>query len=387
MSGEPLLSRQFNLAFLASMFYGISFAVFVHIAGFFVGIGADEPRVGLILGLGSIGGLIIRPALGTWLDRFGRKRFAILGAMVKGRKHAPVLNRQFRIRIWPIVVVFFHSISEALLYTSMATVGADVVPASRRTEGLALFGVSGQAPLAIGGILGDLLIRVGGFELLFVASALLAVAALLIIFLLEEPAPRNVGARTSVWKVFSRPRLRPLWYVAFSFAMALTVFFVFLRTFVDETGIGSVGLFFVLYSGTAITLRDHRTPGAGSVWRRANTGRDSGIAGDCDGGVGDGGLSADIGRGGSAGGNRARLRVPDHLVLGNRTCPRRRPGNGDQSVSLMFPIGSLVGAPIGGYLIKIAGYSGMFLFFAALVAVMAVAFKWNDSRLSPAVPG
>jgi MFS family permease len=382
MSDEPLLSRQFNLAFLASMFYGISFAVFVHVGGFFVGIGADEPRVGVILGLGSVGGMVIRPTLGIWLDRYGRKRFAMIGAVVKVFSTLLFVTVTTASGIWPILVALLHGLSEALLYTSMATVGADVVPASRRTEGLALFGVSGQAPLAIGGVLGDFLIRIGGFSLLFYASAFLAGVALLTIALLEEPAPRNVGERTGLVQVLVRPRLRPMWAVAFSFSMALTVFFVFLRTFVDETGIGSVGLFFLVYSGVAITLRivGPRLPDQVGVERMLVVTQVCLAAGlvvlaatDSVAYLVIAAFLAGVGHG---------YAFPIILSL---VTSRARDADRGTAISLfllMFPVATLVGGPVGGYLIKIAGYPGMFAAFAALVVVMAAVFQWSDSRLS-----
>lgn len=379
---ESLLTRQFNLAFISSMFYGISFAVFVHIGGFFVGLGADEPRVGVILGLGSVGGLLVRPALGSWLDRFGRKRFALLGAVVKIGSTLLFLTVSGAGGLWPIAVTFVHGISEGLLYTSMATVGADVVPASRRTEGLALFGVSGQAPLAIGGVLGDLLIRLGGFSLLFWVSAGLALAALVAISLIEEPAPRNAGARSRLVQVLARPKLRPLWAVAFAFSMALNVFFVFLRTFVDETGVGSVGLFFVVYSGTAITLRivGPRLPdmlgvertlvgtqamlSAGLVVLAFTASVPMLVVAAVFSGVGHG------------------YAFPIILSL---VTSRARDADRGMAISLfllMFPIAALVGGPISGYLIAAIGYKGMFLSFAALVAVMGFVFMRWDMRVS-----
>lgn len=385
MPAERLLTRQFNLAFLSSMFYGVSFAVFVHIGGFFVGLGADEPRVGIILGVGSIGGLLVRPMLGVWLDRYGRKRFALLGAVIKAVSTLLFLTVSDAGGAWPIVVAFAHGISEGLLFTSMSTVGADVVPASRRTEGLALFGVSGQAPLAIGGVLGDVLIRVGGFDLLFWVSAALAVASLVTTAWLAEPAPRDVGPRTGLVKVVTRPKLRPLWTVAFAFAMALNVFFVFLRTFVDETGIGSVGLFFVLYSGTAITLRivGPRLPDVIGVERTlvgtqmilalglltlALTGTVPLLAFAA--------VLSGIGHG---------YAFPIILSLVTSRARDADRGTAIAIFLLMFPIGALMGGPIGGYLIKLAGYPGMFLFFSALVAVMGWVFRVWDARIEAAV--
>ena len=47
----------------------------------------------------------------------------------------------------------------------------------------------------------------------------------------------------------------PLWWVTLVFSLALTAYFTFLKTFVIDTGIGSVGLFFSTYAATAIGLR------------------------------------------------------------------------------------------------------------------------------------
>jgi hypothetical protein len=50
------------------------------------------------------------------------------------------------------------------------------VPARRRTEGLALFGVSGMLPVSLGGWIGDALLPRHGFPALFALAAALALA-------------------------------------------------------------------------------------------------------------------------------------------------------------------------------------------------------------------
>jgi MFS family permease len=49
--------------------------------------------------------------------------------------------------------------------------------------------------------------------------------------------------------------LLPLWWITLVFNFALTAYFTFLRTYVDATGVGSVGAFFAAYASTAIALR------------------------------------------------------------------------------------------------------------------------------------
>jgi len=58
---------------------------------------------------------------------------------------------------------------------------------------------------------------------------------------------------------FLRPLLQrdllPLWWMTAVFTLSLNAYFTFLRTFVDESGVGTVGGFFAAYAGTAILAR------------------------------------------------------------------------------------------------------------------------------------
>ncbi|MFQ5418233.1 MAG: hypothetical protein ACE5FL_14505, partial [Myxococcota bacterium] len=49
--------------------------------------------------------------------------------------------------------------------------------------------------------------------------------------------------------------LLPLWSMTAGFSLALAAVFIFLKTFVMHTGIGSVGGFFSAYAGVALLLR------------------------------------------------------------------------------------------------------------------------------------
>jgi predicted MFS family arabinose efflux permease len=150
-----------------------------------------------------------------------------------------------------------HGLAEAMLFTALFTYAADCVPAARRTEGLALFGVSGMLPISLGALLGDWILARGDYALLFAAALGLAFLSLLLSLPLRD-APRGSGpgqASRGFLAALRQADLLPLWWIGAVFAVALTAVFTFLKRYVDETGLASVGAFFSAYSGVAILLR------------------------------------------------------------------------------------------------------------------------------------
>ncbi len=158
---------------------------------------------------------------------------------------------------WIYAVRVLHGLAEALLFTGFFTLAADWVPARRRTEGLALFGVSGMLPISLGGLIGDAVLERAGYPELFGLAGAIALASLALSIPLRE-APRTVGegeAPRGFSAAATQRNLVPLWFVGTIFSLALTAVFTFIKRFVMETELGSVGLFFTAYTVAALVLR------------------------------------------------------------------------------------------------------------------------------------
>jgi predicted MFS family arabinose efflux permease len=161
---------------------------------------------------------------------------------------------------WIVVVRVLHGLSEAMLFTAFFTVAADYVPEGRLTEGLALFGVSGMLPISLGGLLGDWILVHWDYALLFRVSLGFAVLALGLSIPLRDVATKaerdaNAGATLGFRASLTQPNLLPLWWVTTVFAIGLAAMFTFVKTFVMDTQIGSVGGFFTAYTAIALLLR------------------------------------------------------------------------------------------------------------------------------------
>lgn len=252
-----LLTRPFMLCSLANLFQGLAFDLFLHFPGFLNDLGASDIEIGFLIGLTGVTAVLARPTIGRTMDTRGRRGVILAGAALNT---VSVLLYLVVDRIGPglYAIRILHGAAEAMLFTALFTYAADCVPSERRTQGLALFGVSGMLPIALGGLLGDVILRTSDFRTLFMFSGALAGLSLLLSLPLhdipragvEEEAPAR-----GFWAVLYQRDLLPIWWVTLAFTLALASIFTFVKRFVDETGLASVGAFFTAYAGAAILLR------------------------------------------------------------------------------------------------------------------------------------
>lgn len=233
----------------------------MHLSGFLKTLGAAEAMIGLIFGATGAAAIVARPPLGRIMDRRGRVTIIRAGGVLHVAA-CLLYGTVGAAGAWVTSVRIVHGVAEAMLFTSLFAFASDIVPAARRFEGIALFGVSGMLPISLGSLLGDaILARAGGasvaaYRQLFAVAAALAIAALLLSLPLREPPkPAADGPARSMRDAFLQPDLLPLWLAGVVFATCLAAPFTFFATFVMTEDVGSAGLFFSCYSIAAITLR------------------------------------------------------------------------------------------------------------------------------------
>lgn len=254
MSREPLLTRPFALAFVAQVLHGLSFHLYLHLPGFLKQLGASELQIGALFGVTAATAIATRPAIGQIMDRRGRRPVIILGGVFALASCVLYLTVS-DLGPWTYVVRVIQGLADAMLFASLFAYIADIVPASRRIEGIGLFGAASMLPIALGGLLGDAILARADFRALFILSAALAAVALLASLPLpptpalgDEP-PRSFGA------ALGQGDLLPLWLIGLAFSIAVAAPFTFLKTYVLASGEGTVGGFFSLYAGAAVCVR------------------------------------------------------------------------------------------------------------------------------------
>jgi MFS family permease len=258
MDRDRLFSGPFVLCSLSNLFQALAFNLFLHFPGFLKELGAREVQIGLLFSLTAVASIAIRPALGRIMDARGRCGVILVGNVLNTGVMALYLSVT-AIGPWIYAVRILHGVAEAMLFTALFTYAADCVPERHRTQGLMLFGVSGMLPIALGGMVGDAVLARAGYATLFQVALGFAAASLVLALPLPEmaavTAARETEAPRGFRKVLVQPDLGPLWGITTLFAVALAAVFTFLKTFVMQAGIGSVGGFFSAYAGVALALR------------------------------------------------------------------------------------------------------------------------------------
>ena len=375
-------TRPFVLACVSNFLYGVSFGLFVHFPGFLSEIGADAAEVGWIYGFTALTAIGIRPAVGAVMDRRGRRVVILAGNLL----NVAVVGLYFTIGglgVWVYFVRIVHGLSEALLFTSLFTYAADYVPERRLTQGLGIFGVSGMLPISVGGLLGDALISLAGYEALFAAAAAFGVAALATALplydhatVLKGPRPPGSGFRTGLLQ----RDLLPIWWITTVFAFAMAAAFTFLKLYIVEVGFGTVGSFLTTYTLVAIAVRvffgalpDQVGPkrvllpallaqAAGFlVLAHATTAEHLLVAG----------LLCGIGHG---------YAFPILFALVVSRADRSIRGTAMAIYTGLFDLGVLLGGPGLGAVIERFGYPTMYEMTAAIVVLGAVGFTVWDRR-------
>ncbi len=382
---EPLLTGPFVLASCSHFLHALAFNLYLHLSGFLKTAGADEDQIGLVFGVTGAAAILTRPPMGRIMDQKGRRAIILSG----GALHLAVCLLYTTVHsagAWVTCVRVTHGIAEAMLFTSLFAFASDIVPASRRFEGIALFGVSGMLPISIGSVVGDQILKRGpdlasGYRTLFLTSAALAGAALLLSLPLKEAARARGGEPARGMLAAIRQRdLVPLWVGGVVFATCLAAPFTFFATFVMTEPIATAGLFFSCYSIAAITLRIFagKLPeklGAKRVLLPAMGLVAAGLAvlvvARSPLAVAFAGVLSGMGHG---------YTFPIQLgLLVSRARPSER-GAALAIFTALFDAGSMLGNPLFGHLVPAIGYRAMFGTSAAMMVVGTAVFAWMDRR-------
>ncbi len=252
-----LRSTAFLLCFVANLAQSTAFYLFLHFPGHVHALGADAQDIGWLAAGTAFAAMAVSPLIGGWLDRGKRKPMLLMGLAA----NLLLCGAFLLASTLPVVFAlrFAQGAVETLLIVAFITYAADLVPDAQRARGYALFGISAMAAVGLGALLGDAALTDDAYTGLFYTAMLLSAASLAMTALLPNAADRTADTATDPargwWQTLRYPPLLGVWLLIVAFFFSMIAVFVFLKIWVQSTGVGSMGLFFGIYTGTAILLR------------------------------------------------------------------------------------------------------------------------------------
>ena len=219
--------------------------------------GATKDVIGLVLSGYTITALLFRPFSGYVVDAFPRKTvlmiaFGTFAIFFAGYLAASTL-------LFFTIVRTLHGGPFGALTVSNSTVAIDVLPSSRRTEGIGYYGLSNNLAMAFGPTAGIYLYKLtDSFDFLFWLAFIVACAGWLVDATVKIPKKETVGEKLKMsWDRFFLVRgwLLGLNMVAFGFSFG--VLSNYLAIYGKEVmGItGGTGTYFMLCSVGLILSR------------------------------------------------------------------------------------------------------------------------------------
>lgn len=212
-------------------------------------IGGNESQVGLAMGVFMLSAVIFRPVIGGLLDRFGRRPFIVIGIVLFAV--AMYLYDWVGGIIALMGLRVLHGMTWAVSTTSTLTAITDMIPTTRRGEGLGWSGMAMTLAMAIGPMFGLWVTENLSFHSMFLFAFGLSVVALLLTFGAKMPFQPQTSSRKI--ELFEKSVL-PVTITVFFLFIAYGSITTFVPLFADSIEVNS-GTFFLVYAITLVLVR------------------------------------------------------------------------------------------------------------------------------------
>ncbi|MDR6226419.1 MFS transporter [Desmospora profundinema] len=250
-----LWSRDFSLICLSNFFVFVNFQLLLPTLPLFVHtVGGPEGTAGWVIGVFTLAAVAIRPWIGRIIDRKGSGKALRWGLLLF---FLSTLGYLWIEAVIPLLLLrIAHGLTWGVVTTAAGTVASDLMPPSRRGEGMGVYGLFSNVSLVFGPALGLWVVQTHSFSALFYLAAGLALASFATakwIPLLSHPIASDSEPAANKPTI-----LAATWLPS---AMVLLVFLTlgaaatYVPLFAMERGIPHTGWFFTVYAVAMMLTR------------------------------------------------------------------------------------------------------------------------------------
>ncbi|AFU12977.1 MFS transporter [Bacillus toyonensis] len=245
---ERLWTKSFIQMSFAMLFLFTGFYLLVPTLPLFIKeIGGNESQVGLMMGMFTIAAVVIRPIIGGMLDQYGRRSFIIFGLILFGLTMYSY-NLASTIVLLAVLRVI-HGVTWAVSTTAVGTAITDIIPDSRRGEGMGWYGMAMTIAMAIGPMIGLWVVQYYSFHGLFLLATLLSFMAVILSLITKMPfKPQKEKGKIQLFEKSVLSITVVVFFLSFAYGGITT----FLPLFASSINVNP-GTFFLVYA-IALTI-------------------------------------------------------------------------------------------------------------------------------------
>ncbi|WIG39006.1 MFS transporter [Bacillus toyonensis] len=245
---ERLWTKSFIQMSFAMLFLFTGFYLLVPTLPLFIKeIGGNESQVGLMMGMFTIAAVVIRPIIGGMLDQYGRRSFIISGLILFGLTMYSY-NLASTIVLLAVLRVI-HGVTWAVSTTAVGTAITDIIPDSRRGEGMGWYGMAMTIAMAIGPMIGLWVVQYYSFHGLFLLATLLSFMAVILSLIKKMSfTPQKEKGKIQLFEKSVLSITVVVFFLSFAYGGITT----FLPLFASSINVNP-GMFFLVYA-IALTI-------------------------------------------------------------------------------------------------------------------------------------
>jgi len=254
---DRLLTRGFASLLVAQAGFGYAFSSYFLLPKFLVVALAAGPReIGLLTASHNAAVVLLMPPMGALVDRFGRRRFLIAGALLMAAASLAFTRvDSFGPAIFALRAA--QALAFAMAFAAGSALAVDEAPPERVAQAIGLFGLTFLSMNAVGPAVVEEVSARAGWPAAFGLAAVGALAcALLSLRLRERATARSEGGPLSgLLEVATRPSQLRVSLVIALVGAAFSSLFIFHQPFAIQAHIARLRDFFAAYAIAAIGIR------------------------------------------------------------------------------------------------------------------------------------
>lgn len=259
-SGPKLWTKDFIVVssinfFLTLIFYLLMVTIAVYAVAEFH---ATTSQAGLVTGIFIIGTLIGRLFIGRMIDSIGRKKTLFIGLIL-----FTLTTALYFVDLGLTFLLFnrfVHGLTLGIASTATGTIVAQIIPATRKGEGIGYYTMSATLATAIGPFIGLFMSQHTTFPVIFSFCLALGILNLAVAFLVNVPPFESTVKAAEIKGLklssFVEPRALPIAFVTLAVAFCYSSVLSFINFYATEINlVDAASFFFIVYAAAVLVSR------------------------------------------------------------------------------------------------------------------------------------